>query len=320
MLVGDIGGSTVRFALAALAGDEIDLRQTTSLRCAGFAGFAEAAEAFLVRLSGVRPKRAAVAIAGPIIGDRVALTNHPWSFSIEAARQRLKLDRLHLLNDFAAIAFALPKLSGRDLQRIGGGATVADCPKAVIGPGTGLGVSTLAPAGASWRAIEGEGGHASFAPMTEREDQVLATLRRRHGHVSWERVLSGPGLVNLHSAVAEVDQVAAVSLTPEQIVERGLAGSDSICRETLSMFCAALGTAAGNLAVTVGARGGVYVAGGIVPRLGEFFANSEFRARFEAKGRMSDYLRAIPTYVITAAYPGLIGAAASLLLQKGTSS
>jgi glucokinase len=317
VLVGDIGGSTARFAIAVMAEDGIRLDQVASRRCADYGSFEEAAESFLAGLTGARPTAAAVAVAGPVTGDRVALTNHAWSFSIAAARRRLGLERLHLLNDFGAIALALPGLRADELRRIGAGVPKRNLPMAVIGPGTGLGVATLIPAGQSWRVIEGEGGHATFAPMSGREDRVVDLLRRRHGHVSWERVLSGPGLVNLHAAISEIDGLSAPALSPEQVVERGLSGGDPACRETLTIFCAALGTAAGNLAVTVGARGGVFIAGGIVPRLGAFFDQSDFRSRFEAKGRMSDYARTIPTYVITAAYPGLLGAAASLQMGRG---
>ncbi|MGH6962500.1 MAG: glucokinase, partial [Dongiaceae bacterium] len=163
-----------------------------------------------------------------------------------------------------------------------------------------------------WAAIEGEGGHATFAPMSERESRIADLLRGRFGHVSWERVLSGPGLVNLYTAIAQLDRRAAEALTPEAIADRGLAGSCPVCREALEIFCAILGTAAGSLALTLGARGGVFIGGGIVPRLGAFFDASAFRARFESKGRLSDYVRPIPTFVITAANPGLIGAAMAL--------
>ncbi|MGH6931489.1 MAG: glucokinase [Dongiaceae bacterium] len=321
VLVGDIGGSTARFAVARLAGDGIRLEQVVSLRCAEFAGLAEAAEAFLGRLSGAPPSWAAIAIAGPVTGDRVGLTNHPWSFSVSETKSRLGLERLDVLNDFAAIALAVPVLGTAGVQQIGGGAPVRDCPLAVIGPGTGLGVAALVPSNGSWVSVDSEGGHATFAPMTEREDRIAKILRRRHGHVSWERILSGPGLVNLYTAIAEIDDFPPLALSPEQIVEQGLGGAGEPCREAVEIFCAALGTAAGNLALTIGARGGVFIGGGIVPRLGGSFGASDFRGRFENKGRMSSYLRAIPTYVIAAAYPGLIGAAASLRFRsrEGTS-
>jgi glucokinase len=183
----------------------------------------------------------------------------------------------------------------------------------VIGPGTGLGVSGVVRTATGWAVLEAEGGHATFGPMSERESRIGDLLRARFGHVSWERVLSGPGLVNLYTAIAQLDGQAAESLSPEAIDERGRSGSCALCREALEIFCATLGTAAGSLALTLGARGGVFIGGGIVPRLGQFFDSSAFRARFESKGRLSDYVRPIPTFLITAAYPGLIGAATAVM-------
>jgi glucokinase len=311
-IVGDIGGSTARFALAERSCGRVLLRHVTTQPCADYGGLAEALDAFLAGLGPARPSAAAVAIAGPVVGDMVDLTNHPWSFSIEATRRRLGLARFTVINDFTAIALSLPMLAAADLVPVGGGRRETGKPMAAIGPGTGLGVSGLVRADGRWVALESEGGHATFAPMTERESRVADVLRRRYGHVSWERVLSGPGLLNLHSALTELDGREDAALSPEAVAERGLAGSSPTCREALAMFCAALGTAAGSLALTLGARGGVFIAGGIVPRLGEYFAASEFRARFENKGRLSGYVRAIPTFVVTAANPGLIGAAMAL--------
>jgi glucokinase len=207
---------------------------------------------------------------------------------------------------------SLPLLRADDVSLIGGGSATAGAPMAVVGPGTGLGMSGIVRAGGAWTAIEGEGGHATFAPMNEREGRIGEVLRRRFGHVSWERMLSGPGLVNLYEAIAHLEGRAAEELAPEAVAERARAAACPLCREALAVFCAALGTAAGNLALTMGARGGVYVGGGIVPRLGAAFDGAAFRARFESKGRLSDYVRGIPTYVVTAAYPGLIGAAVAL--------
>ena len=306
-LVGDIGGSTVRLALAERSGGRILLHHITTWPCANHPGLAEAVEAYLAEIGRTRPNAAAIAIAGPVVGDRAELTNHPWTISIETTRRRLGLAHLAVINDFTAVALSLPMLTSEDAKRVGGGAAEAGKPMAAIGPGTGLGVSGLVRAGDRWVPIETEGGHATFAPMTERESRVADVLRRRHGHVSFERILSGPGLVTLHAALVELDGDPSEVLTPEEVTARGLAGTSATATEALAMFCAALGTAAGNLALTLGARGGVFIAGGIVPRLGEYFATSAFRARFESKGRLSDYVRAIPTSVITAAYPGLIG-------------
>jgi len=189
---------------------------------------------------------------------------------------------------------------------------LADAPIGLIGPGTGLGVSGLVWSGQRWLPLQTEGGHVSFAATSEREWALSRVLQRRFGHVSPERLLSGPGLVNLYTALAELDAWPAPALQPAQITARGLAATCPHCREALDLFCAALGTAAGNLALSLGARGGVYIGGGIVPRLGDFFDRSAFRARFEAKGRFSAYLAAIPTWVITAENPALRGVATAL--------
>jgi glucokinase len=313
-LVGDIGGSNARFAIARRAAAGVALDHIVFMRCDEHADLAAAVDHYLATTGAARPAAAAIAIAGPIVDDRAEITNHQaWSFSIAAVRDRLKLARLAVINDFTAVALSLPHLAPSDLRQVGGGAATPDAPKAVIGPGTGLGVGGIVRAGDRWTAIEGEGGHATFAPMSERESRIGDLLRARFGHLSCERVLSGPGLVNLYGAVAQLEQRRAEDLSPEAIAERGQAGSCPLCREALHVFCAGLGTAAGNLALTFGARGGVYLAGGILPQLGEFLAASEFRARFESKGRLSAYVRPIPAFVIAAANPGLLGAAVAAM-------
>jgi len=309
-LVGDIGGSNARFAIARREAGGVALDHVVAMRAAVHVDLVAAIEHYLRTTGAERPPDAAIAIAGPIVGDHAEITNHAaWSFAIEATRRRLSLERLKALNDFTAIALSLPYLRATDQRQIGGGTATAGAPIGVIGPGTGLGVSGVLRTSTGWATIQGEGGHATFAPMSERESRIADLLRARFGHVSCERVLSGPGLVNLYTAITQLDGSAAEPLTPEAIDERGRSGSCAMCREALEVFCAALGTAAGSLALTLGARGGVFIGGGIVPRLESFFDASAFRARFESKGRLSDYVRPIPTFVITAAYPGLIGAA-----------
>lgn len=314
-LVGDIGSTNVRFALVPLGGPPARLDAVASLPCREHGGLVEAVEDYLSGVGVKRPRNAAVAVAGPVTGDRVALTNLDWSFSIEATRQALGLERLLVLNDFSAVARSLRHLEAADLISLGGGAPVAGEPLAVIGPGTGLGVSALVPCGRQWRPLASEGGHASLAPVTEREEAVAAWLRRRYGRVSWERVLSGPGLVNLYAAVAALEgrMIAEADLPgPAAVTGRGLDGSCKLCGEALDLFCAMLGTAAGDLALVVGARGGVYLAGGIAPRLRDLLPRSAFRQRFEAKGRLSAYAAAIPAQLVMAPHAGLVGAAVAL--------
>jgi glucokinase len=247
-------------------------------------------------------------VASPVTGDRVKLTNRNWSFSTGALRRRLKLDRLVVVNDFVGIAMAVPGLKPRDLLKVGPGAAVKGAPVAVMGPGTGLGVSLLVPDGKRWLPVATEGGHVTLPAVDDDDAAVIAALRSRFGHVSAERALSGPGLANLHDAMGALAGKRALTGDPAQITDRAIAGDDPLAVATLEKFCAMLGTVAGNLALTSGALGGVYIAGGIVPRFGRtFFARSAFRARFEDKGRFKSYLRGIPTYVVTADQPALLG-------------
>ena len=308
-LIADIGGTNARFALAAGDG-RIEAERVLS--GADYPDLVQAAAAYLDQMDGPRPRRAAVAVATPVAGDWIQFTNSPWAFSTEAARQALGLDRLLILNDFTALALALPLLGADERRAVGGGTAVAEAPIGLIGPGTGLGVSGLVWSGSRWIALQTEGGHVTFSAADEREWAVQQILRRRFGHVSPERLLSGPGLVHLHGALAELQGWPAEQLTPAAITDRAMAGTCPHCIEVLELFCGALGTAAANLAVTLGARGGVYIGGGIVPRLGALFDRSPFRSRFEFKGRFGAYVAAIPTWVITAANPALRGVAAAL--------
>ena len=315
-LLGDIGGTNARFALQAHPAAEPS--QVATLACAQFPGLEEAIEHYYLQEqvpAAARPRWAAIGIANPVVGDHVRMTNHHWSFSIEALRQRFGWERFTVINDFTALALSLPALAAADLHQVGGGAAVAGAAVGLIGPGTGLGVSGLLwPAeGGRPVPINGEGGHVTLAPIDDAESAVLAVLRRRFGHVSAERAVSGPGLVNVYQALCEIGGVATLDLDASGVSSRALAGSDATCQQALDMFCSFLGNLAGNLAVTLGTRGGVYIGGGIVPRLGSAFAASPFRQRFEAKGRFQAYLEPIPVFVIQANLsPALLGAARAL--------
>jgi glucokinase len=317
-LIADIGATNARFAVISPDGG---LQRPRVLACEDFPTIHGAIAAYLedeLPLTDVRRlEAAALAIAGPVTGDRVALTNHPWSFSIEQLRGHLAIERLHVLNDFAAVALAMPHLEPHERTQIGGGKPLPDAPVGVLGPGSGLGVGGLIRTSTGWLSLPGEGGHATMAPANNRESAVLDRMRARHDHVSAERLLSGPGLVDLYTTLAEIDGVPAVSYTAPQITNPGICQSDGYCREAVDMFCAMLGTVAGNLALTLGARGGIYVAGGIVPKLGERFAISSFRERFEAKGRLGPYLAKIPTYVVAHPFPAFLGLAALLTRPPG---
>ncbi len=313
-LLGDVGGTNARFAWQDTGG--APLRDVVAIPTADHPTLAAALAAYLRSVGRAAPPWCAIGIANPVTGDHVQMTNSPWSFSIEAVRRELGFERLVVVNDFTALALALPDLAPGELRQLGGGAAVAAAPLALIGPGTGLGVSGLVPTGepGRWVALQGEGGHVTLAPGNEREAAVLQVLRQRFGHASAERAVSGHGLEALYSALCVLGgNPNAAPLTAAEISRRALAGSDAQCIEALDLFCAFLGNVAGNLALTLGARGGVYIGGGIVPRLGSAFARSRFRACFEAKGRFRGYLEPIPVYVILSEVsPALLGAARAL--------
>ena len=314
-LVADIGGTHARFAI------EVDgvTEAIATLRCADYAGLAEAIGAYLqqpaARARGAtRVQHAAIAIANPVDGDNIAMTNHHWRFSVAALRDQLRLQRLAVVNDFEALALAVPSLQAHDTVQIGGGAGVAGAAIGLLGAGTGLGVSGLIKTAHGWKALQAEGGHVSFAPVDALEVQVLHYAWRDHAHVSAERLLSGMGLELLYRALYFLrhEGEAPATLDAPEILQRGLDRSCKVCDETIELFCRMLGTIAANLALSLGSRGGLYIGGGIVPRLGARFAASGFRTRFDCHGRFSAYLAEIPVFVITAEYATLKGVATLL--------
>ncbi len=308
-LVGDIGATNARFALVQPDGS---MGFTRAILCRDFASLGEAIATFLAEVPGAKPSSSVLAVAASPEGDTVSLTNLAWTFSIEGLRKALGLTRLRIVNDFHANALAIPHLGANELIKIGGGDSIAEAPIGVLGPGSGLGVGALVFTADGSVAVPGEGGHVTMAAADSREAAVLEILRRRFGHVSAERVLSGPGLINLYGALRTLADAPAASLTAEEISHPDARADDRFAREATEMFCAMLGTIAGNLALTLGARGGIYIAGGIVPQLGDTFTQSAFRARFEAKGRFQPYLAKIPTFVITRPFAALLGAASLL--------
>ena len=313
-LLGDVGGTNARFAWQEA--DGTPLRDIATLPTADHATLADAITAYLKSLGRSAPPWCAIGIANPISGDQIRMTNCHWAFSISQMKAELGFERLVVINDFTALALALPALRPDELRQLGGGTAVHDAPIALIGPGTGLGVSGLIPSGAPgrWAPLQGEGGHVTLAATNEREAAVLQAVRTDLGHASAERAISGQGLEALYGALCRLDGVAgAPALPAAEISQRGLAGSNAQCVEAIDLFCAFLGNVAGNLALTLGAVGGVYIGGGIVPRLGDTFTRSRFRECFEAKGRFRPYLEAIPVYVIhTTVSPALLGAARAL--------
>lgn len=313
-LLADIGGTNARFAWQQGPGEPIEPLAT--LACRDHADIESAIGAALMQGQRPAPSEAAIAVATAVTQDRISMTNNDWAFSRSALSQALGLRRLRVLNDFAALALALPDLTEPERRRVGGAQAVAGAPIALIGPGTGLGVSGLLPDGrGGWIPVEGEGGHATLAAaVNAREQGVHDWLAQRYGHVSAERAVSGQGLSDLYQALCALDGVTVSEpLSPALVSEQGLRGKDARCREALELFAGMLGALAGNLALTLGARGGVYLGGGIVPRLLGWFETSSFRQRFEAKGRLSGFVRDIPVWVIMAdPSPALRGAARAL--------
>lgn len=320
-LLADIGGTRARFALLNERGLPGKLRV---LAVADHVGPVEAIAAYLEEVGQDQVSEAALAIAATVGDDIVQLTNADWTFSRREIAARLGLSRLLLLNDFTALALSLPHLADTELRQVGRGSALPLAPKGVLGPGTGLGVSGLLTDRGRWQPLAGEGGHVSLAPADQREAAILALAWRAAQntsapHVSAERLVSGSGLPLLHRLVAEVDGMAFQALSAAEIVAHAL-GGDALCRAVIDTFCAMLGTLAGNLALTLGARGGIYIGGGIVPRLGGLFDQSAFRERFEAKGRFATYLASIPTYVMLSPAPALVGAAYALAQPQNDAS
>lgn len=314
-LIADIGGTNARFALCDKDGRTFD---SLSLLCSDYPSLFEAVRDYLKKInySGAPLKIGAIAIACPVLDDTVSMTNCDWSFSISELKKNLGFDTLPVINDFVAQALAVPYLKPDEKEKIGRGESTAGYPIAVIGPGTGLGVSILVPQqDGSWFALASEGGHATMPAPYPEEERVISALRQEYGHVSAERVVSGMGLTNLYRTLLTLGGNEPQNLSPEEISERALNG-DRLCTEAVQMMFGLLGTLAGNLALTVGALGGVYIAGGIIPRDGllKMFEESSFRVRFEAKGRFTAYLSRIPTYVMTANCPAFLGL--SSIIQK----
>jgi len=313
-LVGDVGGTNARLALCDVASGAISQAKTFST-----SDYDSLEAVIRTWLDAQQHEIAAacIAIACPINGDRVEMTNHHWQFSTQEMKANLGLQQLEIINDFTAVSMAVPMLKPEHLLQFGGKEPVKDKPVAIYGAGTGLGVSHLVHVDRRWVSLPGEGGHVDFAANSEEEDQILVVLRAELGHVSAERILSGSGLVNLYRAIVKSDGRVPEKLEPKDVTERALADSCIDCRRALSMFCVSMGRFGGNLALNLGTFGGVYIAGGIVPRFLDFFKASGFRAAFEDKGRFKEYVADIPVYLITHEQPGLLGAGAHLRQALG---
>ncbi|MCP3689833.1 MAG: glucokinase [Gammaproteobacteria bacterium] len=309
-LIADIGGTHARFALVD-SPDGVPF-QAKTLNCCDYATLVDAVEFYLQGIDNPRPGYGSFSIATAVENDRLAMTNHIWDFSIRQTRTSLGLKSLKVFNDYTALALALPYLSAADYSQICGDQTPHGQVMAVLGPGTGLGVSAVTQVGNHWAPLQGEGGHVSYGPQNEREAAVIDLIRRSIDHVSAECLVSGSGLFLIYNSIALLDGIKPESLEPHEISTKAMNKTCVAAEEALAMFCAVLGTVAGNLALTIGARGGVFVGGGIVPKLGEYFPKSQFRQRFDQHGRLTSYLQDIPTYLIESKYPALRGAAVAL--------
>jgi glucokinase len=304
-IIADIGGTNARFALV---NDNNVISNVEVLPCASFKSPSEAARAYL-RHSGAQPEAGAFAVATALDGsDNVAMTNHVWAFSINETREHIGLKKLKVINDFAALANAVPYLTEKDRYQLGGGEAQKNMPIGIIGPGTGLGVAGIVFADGKPVPFATEGGHVTMPATTEREFRLFEWLiAHKYHHISAERVISGKGIVNLYNAICGLDGMTLPERSPAEITQAALDKSCKVCIEVLDLFCHFLGVAAGNIALCYGAAGGVYIAGGIVPKLGDYFKGSRFRESYLAKGRFKEYVERIPTFVITHPYPGLEG-------------
>ncbi|MCE2572011.1 glucokinase [Motilimonas eburnea] len=304
-VVADVGGTNIR--LATVDKQTGELGQIKKYLCADFATIADVVKLYFAELDGL-VKELCIAIACPVDDDLIEMTNHTWSFSQSVLKAALSLDKLYVINDYTAISLAVPFLADDEKVQIGGGTVKDKKAIGICGPGTGLGVGHLININDKWISLDGEGGHTSFAPVAEDARQVLAVLAEEMGHVSAERLLSGQGLENIYRALCKLEGQDPALATAADVSRAGLANDCPIAARTLVVFCQGLGTFAGNLALNLACEGGVYIAGGIVPRFIDYFKTSEFRACFEYKGRFSEYNAGIATFVVLHPDPGLFGA------------
>ncbi len=313
-LVADIGGTNIRLATTDQSNNINDIE---TYQCQDFPHLSNVIYQYLTEKKLLNCQvNACLAIACPVDTDFISMTNLPWQFSQKQLKQDLKLHSLTLINDYTAIGMAIPLLNEQQKVKIGGGDAIAKKPIAVCGPGTGLGVANLVNIDDHWHCLGGEGGHTDFAPVDELDVKIFEQLKQTKQRISYEQLISGYGIEQIYQALVNINKDDKdldhdeVKLSAKDISTRAIAGDCNLCYQALSQFCKVLGSFSGNLALTTGSIGGVYIAGGIVPRFVEFFKESGFRERFETKGRMSYLNQGTPTYVITESQPGLLGAAA----------
>jgi len=311
-LVADIGGTNARFSLVTGRNEQgYQLSQGRDLATANYETFEACVQAFVEGIDGECPKRACLAVAGPVGGDEIRFTNVNWVFSIEATRKSLGFESLYCLNDFAALACSVPHLGDDDIVEIVSGVALADAPKAIVGPGTGLGVAALVRAVDRWIPVPGEGGHVAYAAQTPREHQLAERLQSQD-YLCAQHLISGLGLVTLYNTLAELDDFPDRVSDGSEVSVRAFELNEALAIEAMNIFCDGVGTLVGNSVVTYVAKGGVYLGGGILPRMVDFFRQSGFERRMKERGALAGFMDTVPVHLIVHKYPALIGAAAWL--------
>ena len=309
-LIADIGGTNLRIGITD---HHNNISAIKVYQCSDFDSLHDIVADYIAQIGEINQALVACfAIACPVENDQIKMTNLPWSFSKKELQKTLGLQSLTFINDYTAIAHAVPSLTDAQKVKIGDGTPIALAPISICGPGTGLGVANLVSHNNEWLSLSGEGGHSDFAPTTKLEIDILQYLLIKYDHVSYEQLLSGLGIEQIYQALQSILHGKSVSLDAPNITKKAINNSCSVCSLALDTFCRILGAYAGNLALTLGSFGGVYIAGGIVPRFIEYVSESAFREGFESKGRFKAFNTNIPTYVITESQPGLLGAAAYL--------
>ncbi|HSE13739.1 MAG TPA: glucokinase [Rudaea sp.] len=316
-IAADVGGTHARVGLVRVGhGARPAVGKFARYVCADYPDLAAILRDFIDSLGGEKVREAAIACAGYCLDGTIINTNLPWTVSLGQIRSELHLDAVEFVNDFEAVAYATPHLQEGDTVVLARGRDQADAPVLVVGPGTGLGAAVRIPAGAGHVVLATEAGQAAFAPGSDRELEVLRILRRRARHVSIEQVLSGPGLVNLHAALCELDGTPSTLDSPAAITRAALESGDPAARRTLDTFCGLLGGVLGDLVLLYGAQGGVYLAGGILPQIKTYLPGSTFVERFLDKGAMRPVLERVSVRLIDLAQLGVLGAASWYLQRR----
>ena len=314
-LVADIGGTNARFA--AIPVGELESQYEFHHSVEEHPEFADLLVDLLEEIAeatgwDTAPISACFAVACPADVEEITFTNSHWHFNKTQLKQLLGCQQLSVINDFEAVAHGITELDDKDVVKVGGDQPVANKPIGILGAGTGLGVASLVPLDDGYKVIDTEGGHADYPPITDKMAAVVGLLRKEYGRVSLERLLSGKGIFNIYRSLCTLGNKEPACETPAQVVAAAHQGDNKLALQALNMFCAGMGSAAGNIALTLGAKGGIYIAGGVVPRFKEFFINSDFRLKFEEKGRFVNYLKPIPVYIVVRDNLGLLGAAKKL--------